>query len=172
MLPPGSRRPALVQALRYGRDPLGFLAASQRRYGDIFTVRFPYFGRIVYVAEPDLVKEVFTGSPATFHAGEANAACSSPRSGPTPSSTYVDRAIQIRPRRPRLSSRQLLPIKGSVFWDKDVDLKHGREVDHVEAAALTDCLADGVYVQVEGSYQDIGERLSLFEIQVSNDVCV
>ncbi len=82
MLPPGSRRPALVQALRYGRDPLGFLAASQRRYGDIFTVRFPYFGRIVYVAEPDLVKEVFTGSPATFHAGEANATVLEPPLGP------------------------------------------------------------------------------------------
>jgi len=43
-----------------------------RRYGDVFSSRFPIFGRVVYVADPALVKEVFTGDPATFHAGEAN----------------------------------------------------------------------------------------------------
>ncbi|HST70686.1 MAG TPA: cytochrome P450 [Solirubrobacterales bacterium] len=80
--PPGSRAPAVAQALRYARDPLGFLAAHQRRYGDIFTVRFPYFGRIVYVARPDLVKEVFTGAPSVFHAGEANATVLEPALGP------------------------------------------------------------------------------------------
>src|SRR3954452_19235756 len=43
-----------------------------RRYGDVFTSRFPIFGDVVYVAEPGFVKEVFTGDPSTFHAGEAN----------------------------------------------------------------------------------------------------
>jgi len=48
---------------------------SRRRelYGDVFSSRFPIFGRVVYVADPDLVKQVFTGDPAVFHAGEANA---------------------------------------------------------------------------------------------------
>jgi cytochrome P450 len=73
MLPPGSRKPALVQALTYARNPLRFLPANQRRYGDIFSVRFPFYGRVVYVASPELVKEVFAGSPTEFHAGEANA---------------------------------------------------------------------------------------------------
>ena len=54
----------MLQALRYARDPLGFLIALQRRYGDIFTLSFPFFGRLVYVADPALVKQVFTGSPA------------------------------------------------------------------------------------------------------------
>ncbi|HSS42125.1 MAG TPA: cytochrome P450 [Solirubrobacterales bacterium] len=63
-LPPGSRAPAIAQAVSYARDPLGFLARHQRRYGDVFTVRFPFFGHIVYVARPDLVKAVFTGSPS------------------------------------------------------------------------------------------------------------
>jgi cytochrome P450 len=81
-LPPGSRAPAIAQALRYVRDPLGFLAAGQRRYGDIFTIHFPYFGRVVYVARPDLVKAVFTGSPSVFHAGEANATVLEPALGP------------------------------------------------------------------------------------------
>ena len=68
-MPPGSRAPGIVQLLRYARDPLGFLSDQQRRYGDIFAIRFPYFGRIVYVAEPGLVKALFTGDPTVFHAG-------------------------------------------------------------------------------------------------------
>jgi cytochrome P450 len=81
-LPPGPRTPAVAQAVRYARDPLGFLSHHQRRYGDIFTVRFPFFGQIVYVAHPDLVKAVFTGSPSVFHAGEANATVLEPALGP------------------------------------------------------------------------------------------
>jgi cytochrome P450 len=81
-LPPGPGTPALAQALRYARDPLGFLARHQRRYGDIFTVHFPFFGQVVYVAHPDLVKAVFTGAPSVFHAGEANATVLEPALGP------------------------------------------------------------------------------------------
>src|SRR3954453_7730799 len=81
-LPPGSKAPAAVQAVRYARNPLGFLAGEQQRFGDIFSVRFPFFGRIVYVARPDLVKAVFTGSPSVFHAGEANATVLEPALGP------------------------------------------------------------------------------------------
>jgi cytochrome P450 len=74
--------PAIVQALRYTRDPLRFLVHLQRRYGDVFTLSFPYFGRLVYVADPDLVKAMFTGSPQQFHAGEANATVLEPALGP------------------------------------------------------------------------------------------
>ncbi|HEY8501212.1 MAG TPA: cytochrome P450 [Solirubrobacterales bacterium] len=97
-LPPGSKAPAIVQALGYARDPLGFLAARQRRYGDIFTIRFPFFGRIVYVARPDLVKALFTGSPADFHAGEANATVLEPAVGPN-SVLTLDDAPHMRQRK-------------------------------------------------------------------------
>jgi cytochrome P450 family 135 len=97
-LPPGPRAPALAQAARYARDPLGFLARHQRRYGDIFTVRFPYFGRVVYVARPELVKAVFTGSPAVFHAGEANATVLEPALGPN-SVLTLDDAPHLRQRK-------------------------------------------------------------------------
>jgi cytochrome P450 len=80
--PPGSKAPALMQALRYARDPLGFLIRHQRRYGDVFTLSFPYFGRLVYVADPALVKQLFTGSPEQLHAGEANATVLEPALGP------------------------------------------------------------------------------------------
>ncbi|HEX8752424.1 MAG TPA: cytochrome P450 [Solirubrobacterales bacterium] len=98
--PPGSRIPAALQGFRYLHDPLGFLIRSQRRYGDIFTVRFPFFGRIVYVARPDLVKEVFTGSPAVFHAGEANASVLEPALGPNSVLTLDDE--------PHMRQRKLL----------------------------------------------------------------
>ncbi len=98
--PPRSRLPALAQAVRYARDPLGFLTRFQRRYGDVFVVSFPYFGRIVYVAEPELVKEVFTGSPAQFHAGEANATVLEPALGPNSVLTLDDE--------PHLRQRKLL----------------------------------------------------------------
>jgi cytochrome P450 len=96
--PPGSRAPALAQALRYVRDPLGFLIRLQRRYGDVFSLRFPYFGRLVYVAEPSLVKQLFTGSPEQFHAGEANATVLEPALGPN-SVLTLDEAPHMRQRK-------------------------------------------------------------------------
>src|ERR1044072_5555374 len=89
-MPPGSRLPSAVQALRYASDPLAFLVRLQRRYGDIFTVRFPFFGPLVYVTTPELVKEVFTGSPALMHAGEANATVLEPAVGPNSVLTLDD----------------------------------------------------------------------------------
>jgi cytochrome P450 len=88
--PPGSRLPAIAQAVRYVRAPLGFLAELQRRHGDIFSVSFPYFGKVVYVADEALVKAVFTGSPAQFHAGEANATVLEPALGPNSVLTLDD----------------------------------------------------------------------------------
>jgi cytochrome P450 len=99
-MPPGSRAPAFVQAARYVRDPLGFLLRYRERYGDVFTVRFPFFGRIVYVASPELAKAVFTGSPAVFHAGEANATMLEPALGPNSVLTLDDE--------PHLRQRKLL----------------------------------------------------------------
>jgi cytochrome P450 len=70
--PPGPRFPSLIQAALVTASPYGWMLRRWRRYGDVFSSRFPIFGRVVYVADPALVKEVFTGDPATFHAGEAN----------------------------------------------------------------------------------------------------
>ncbi len=80
--PPGSAAPAALQVLRYARDPLGFLIRLQRRYGNVFGVSFPFYKRLVYVADPALVKQLFTGSPEQLHAGEANATVLEPALGP------------------------------------------------------------------------------------------
>jgi cytochrome P450 len=52
--------------------PIQFLERASKRYGDVFTVRFP-IGTVVFIADPAVIKQVFTGDPDTFHAGEANA---------------------------------------------------------------------------------------------------
>jgi cytochrome P450 family 135 len=98
--PPGSKLPAIAQAIRYVRAPLGFLTQLQRRHGDIFSVSFPYFGKVVYVADPALVKAVFTGSPEQFHAGEANATVLEPALGPNSVLTLDDA--------PHMQQRKLL----------------------------------------------------------------
>jgi cytochrome P450 family 135 len=64
--------PSLLQAALVTASPYGWMLKRWQRYGDVFSSRFPIFGTVVYVAEPKLVKEVFTGDAATFHAGEAN----------------------------------------------------------------------------------------------------
>ncbi|HEY5708942.1 MAG TPA: cytochrome P450 [Solirubrobacterales bacterium] len=97
-LPPGPKGPALLQGLRYARDPHGFLGHFQRRYGDIFTVPFPIIGKVVWIAEPTLVKEVFTGTPEQFHAGEANATVLEPVLGPN-SVLTLDEAPHMRQRK-------------------------------------------------------------------------
>jgi cytochrome P450 len=38
----------------------------------MFTIRLGQVGSVVMLAHPDMIKEVFTGDPAVFHAGEAN----------------------------------------------------------------------------------------------------
>lgn len=98
--PPGSKLPAIAQAVRYVRAPLGFLTELQHHHGDIFSVSFPYFGKVVYVADPALVKAVFTGSPEQFHAGEANATVLEPALGPNSVLTLDDA--------PHMQQRKLL----------------------------------------------------------------
>ena len=61
-----------MQAAFVTASPYGWMVKRWRRYGDVFSSRFPIFGRVVYVADPALVKEVFLGDATTFHAGEAN----------------------------------------------------------------------------------------------------
>ncbi|MGI8511041.1 MAG: cytochrome P450 [Solirubrobacteraceae bacterium] len=71
-LPPGPRAPRPVQTLAWGLRPMGFMRRCHDRHGDMFTMRIASEGTWVFVAHPDPVKQVFTGDPAAFHAGEAN----------------------------------------------------------------------------------------------------
>jgi cytochrome P450 len=97
-LPPGTRLPALAQVGLYARDPLGFLIRFQRRYGDVFSVSFPFYRRLVYVADPELVKALFTTPADQAHAGEANATVLEPALGPN-SVLTLDEAPHMRQRK-------------------------------------------------------------------------
>ena len=98
--PPGTRAPAVAQAAMYAIGPLDFLIRFQRRYGDVFTVSFPFFSRLVYVADPALVKQLFTSPPELLHAGEANATVLEPALGPNSVLTLDER--------PHMRQRKLL----------------------------------------------------------------
>src|SRR5271163_2493572 len=71
-LPPGPRLPSAVQDTLLYRHGSRFLAACQRRYGSVFTLRIVSIGTLVYLADPADIKTVFAGGPSVFHAGEAN----------------------------------------------------------------------------------------------------
>lgn len=71
-LPPGPRTPAVVNIARFARRPLDVLRRWHALYGDVFTVRMSGFGTGVYVADPDAIRELFTGDQSDLRAGEAN----------------------------------------------------------------------------------------------------
>lgn len=71
-LPPGPRLPMVAQSALMLRHGLDYLTACQRRYGDMFTLRHPLVGQIVYVADPAAIKTIFVGDPRVFHGGEGH----------------------------------------------------------------------------------------------------
>ncbi len=72
-LPPGPPLPRALQTAGFLFGGARFLEACRRRYGDAVTFGTLFDERFVMVFDPDLVKEVFRGSGAQLHAGEANA---------------------------------------------------------------------------------------------------
>jgi cytochrome P450 family 135 len=71
-LPPGPPLPRVVQTAIWSRQARRLLYACQDRYGDIFTIRIAYEGNWVLLADPAAIKQVFTGDPKVFNAGEGN----------------------------------------------------------------------------------------------------
>jgi cytochrome P450 len=71
-LPPGPRMPMALQTAIWSRQAQWFLEQSRARFGRMFSMRIAYEGQWVIVSDPELVKQVFTGDPKVFHAGEGN----------------------------------------------------------------------------------------------------
>ena len=69
---PRSRMPAIVNAAGYAFDPIGYIRWFAGHHGSVTTPRFPGFGLIVSITDPELVRQVFAGDAATFHSGEAS----------------------------------------------------------------------------------------------------
>ncbi len=71
-LPPGPRAPRPVQAASWIARPLAFMERCQSRYGEVFTAEVEPRTKWVFFSHPDAIKEIFTGDPSVFHAGEGN----------------------------------------------------------------------------------------------------
>ena len=72
-LPPGPRLPKALQTVGFIFGGVRFLEACRRRYGDVVTFRTLFDSPFVMLFDPAAVKELFQGSAAQLHAGEANA---------------------------------------------------------------------------------------------------
>jgi cytochrome P450 len=64
--------PRTLQTAIWSRQAQWMLEQSRARFGEMFTIRIAYEGTWVMVSDPELVKQVFTGDPRIFHAGEGN----------------------------------------------------------------------------------------------------
>src|SRR3954463_2780864 len=71
-LPPGPELPVPIVTAQFARRPLDTLRRWHARYGNVFTARYVGFGTGVYVADPDAIRELFTGDQSDLLAGEAN----------------------------------------------------------------------------------------------------
>ncbi len=70
-LPAGPSLPQWCQTLAFWTNVDRFLRVAQRRYGPLFTVRIFPWGTVVVISEAETIKEVFTGDPELWRAGES-----------------------------------------------------------------------------------------------------
>ena len=71
--PPGPPLPSLVQAGLLFLNPTRFAHTCHRRYGDLFAIRIPKIGTLVYLTDPDHIRMVTRGDPRLFRGSEAAA---------------------------------------------------------------------------------------------------
>lgn len=71
-LPPGPRVPGVAQTFAWFFRPVPFIERCRQRYGEIFTLGLGPGRNTVVVATPELAREVITGDPAIYRAGDAN----------------------------------------------------------------------------------------------------
>jgi cytochrome P450 family 135 len=72
-LPPGPRLPKWMQTAGFLFFNRAWIDGCRRRYGDVVSFSSLFDPRFVMVFDPELVKQVFRGSPEQLRAGEANA---------------------------------------------------------------------------------------------------
>lgn len=62
-MPPGPRLPKVLLGLWFATARQHMGAYMWKRYGDVFTVNVPVYGRTVMIADPQLAKQLFAASP-------------------------------------------------------------------------------------------------------------
>jgi cytochrome P450 len=73
-LPPGPQTPAFLQLIQWIADPVSYMEAAARRYGDIFTAKvLGNSGSFVFVSHPQALQQLLTNDRKQFTApGETN----------------------------------------------------------------------------------------------------
>jgi len=73
-LPDGPKTPTWLQNLHWITDPVGYMEAAAKRYGDIFTTPLGLTSnRYVFVSNPQAIKQILTNDTKQFTApGESN----------------------------------------------------------------------------------------------------
>jgi cytochrome P450 len=97
-LPPGPSAPAIAQLGARFLLGLRFLEWCARRYGNLFTLRMPGRERVVFIADPQAIKAVFTAPPGSFEIGTGGNAILEPLLG-SGSLLLLDGPAHIRQRR-------------------------------------------------------------------------
>jgi len=123
-LPPGPRMPRALQTAIWSRQAQWFLEQGRARFGPMFSIKIAYEGDWVVLANPELVKKVFTGDPKVFHAGEGNQILR-PILG--------DNSVLVLDEKPHMSQRKLLlpPFHGErmqAYGEKMTEIA-AREID-------------------------------------------
>ena len=98
-LPPGPRMGRVPQTAIWSRRAQWLLEQSRARFGPMFSLKIAYEGDWVVISDPELVKQVFTGDPKVFHAGEGNQILR-PILG--------DNSVLVLDEKPHISQRKLL----------------------------------------------------------------
>jgi len=62
-LPPTARIPKLLCGITFAISRRRMVKRLTRRYGNVFTLNIPIYGRVVMVGDPQLAKQIFTTSP-------------------------------------------------------------------------------------------------------------
>ena len=88
-----------MQTAIWSRRAQWMLEQGRARFGDMFTLKIAYEGTWVIVSDPEAVKQVFTGDPRVFHAGEGNSILR-PILG--------ENSVLVLDEKPHLSQRKLL----------------------------------------------------------------
>jgi cytochrome P450 family 135 len=98
-LPPGPRMPRALQTAIWSRRAQWLLQQGRARFGEMFTLKIAYEGHWVILSDPELVKQVFTGDPRVFHAGEGNSILRP---------VLGDNSVLVLDEKPHMSQRRLM----------------------------------------------------------------
>ncbi|MDJ0744536.1 MAG: hypothetical protein QNJ32_14410 [Xenococcaceae cyanobacterium MO_167.B27] len=71
-LPDGLKTPALFQLINWIARPFEYLEECTEKYGDIFTMRLFGFPPLVFIANPQGIKQIFSADAQCFDVGRTN----------------------------------------------------------------------------------------------------